>query len=52
MKNNLVKKLTAATIATGLLAASLTGCGSSASTSDVVGADYEDTLVLEGGKKS
>lgn len=29
MKNNLVKKLTAATLVTGILAASLTGCGSS-----------------------
>ncbi|SHI36320.1 transporter substrate-binding domain-containing protein [Pseudobutyrivibrio xylanivorans] len=39
MKNNLVKKLTAATLATGLLAASLTGCGSSAATSEVAGTE-------------
>ena len=41
MRNNLVKKLTAATLVTGLLAASLTGCGSSAATSDVAGAEEE-----------
>ncbi|MDC7278528.1 MULTISPECIES: transporter substrate-binding domain-containing protein [Pseudobutyrivibrio] len=41
MKNNLVRKITAATLATGLLAASLTGCGSSASTSEVAGTEEE-----------
>ncbi len=41
MKNILVRKITAATLATGLLAASLTGCGSSAATSEVAGTEEE-----------
>ena len=39
MKKNLVKTITSGLLATGLIAASLTGCGSSASTNDVAGSD-------------
>ena len=41
MKNNVVKKLTSGLLATALLAASFTGCGSSAATSDVAGTEEE-----------
>ena len=43
MKNNVVKKLTSGLLATALLAASFTGCGSSAATSDVAGTS-EDSV--------
>lgn len=36
MKNNFVKRITSGLLVTGLLAASLTACGSSASTSEIV----------------
>ena len=48
MKKNLIKRLTGGLLATGLLAASLTACGSSASTNDVVATEEESVETSSG----